>query len=213
MLQNEQSENKNQKIILQGGGGHAHVVLDCLLESGAKVAGIFDPSKDGDLMGVPFRGAYNADVEPMAKMIITIGDNAARKRIAEVSGHAFTNAIHGSAIISRFAKIGMGSMILHRAVIQAASVIGNHVIVNTGAQVDHDCVIGNYVHLAPGVVLCGAVQIGEGAFLGAGAIVLPGKKIGAWATVGSGSVVTRDIPDHAVAMGNPARVVKINQHA
>jgi acetyltransferase-like isoleucine patch superfamily enzyme len=45
----------------------------------------------------------------------------------------------------------------------------------------------------------------EGASLGAGVVVVTGVTIGRWALIGSGSVVTRDVPDHALAVGNPAR--------
>jgi UDP-2-acetamido-3-amino-2,3-dideoxy-glucuronate N-acetyltransferase len=47
----------------------------------------------------------------------------------------------------------------------------------------------------------------EGASIGAGAVVLPGVTIGRWAMVGAGAVVTRDLPDHALAAGNPARAI------
>ena len=52
------------------------------------------------------------------------------------------------------------------------------------------------------------VEIGAGAYLGAGSIVLPGVRIGAGAYVGEGAVVTRDVPEHAVVFGNPARIVE-----
>ena len=203
--------SKGLKVILQGGGEHARVVVDCLLDCGVTVSGIYDPALGGDLFGVPQRGAYDPMKDRDALAIIAIGDNQVRKKVAQNTMHGITNAIHGSAIVSRFATVGVGNMIFHRAIVQAQSSLGNHIIVNTGAQVDHDCAIADYVHLAPGVILCGTVTVGEGAFIGSGAIVLPGKKIGAWAKVGAGAVVTRDIPDFAIAMGNPARVVKIQQ--
>jgi sugar O-acyltransferase (sialic acid O-acetyltransferase NeuD family) len=143
--------------------------------------------------------------------IIAIGDNSIRKKVAERTRHAFTNAIHPSVILSKFATLGNGNMLLHGSIVQAQSRIANHVIINTGTNVDHDCVIEDYVHLAPGVVLCGCVSVGEGAFIGAGTVVIPGKKIGAWATVGAGSVVISDIPEFAVAVGNPAKVIKYNK--
>ena len=52
------------------------------------------------------------------------------------------------------------------------------------------------------------VRIGPGAFLGVGAIVLPGVTVGENGYVGAGAVVTRDVPDHSVVVGNPARVIR-----
>ncbi len=52
------------------------------------------------------------------------------------------------------------------------------------------------------------VHIGRNCWLGAGVIVLPGVTIGENTVIGAGSVVTRDIPDHVVAVGNPCRVLR-----
>ncbi|HEY8079226.1 MAG TPA: DapH/DapD/GlmU-related protein [Labilithrix sp.] len=46
----------------------------------------------------------------------------------------------------------------------------------------------------------------KGAALGANATIVCGTTVGAWAMVASGSVVTKDVPDHALVMGNPARI-------
>ncbi len=54
------------------------------------------------------------------------------------------------------------------------------------------------------------VFIGAGSWLGANVVVTPGVNIGAHVAVGAGSVVTHDLPDHCVAVGAPARVVKQN---
>ncbi len=51
------------------------------------------------------------------------------------------------------------------------------------------------------------VVIGDGSWIGTNAVILPGVRIGRNATVGAGAVVTRDVPDHAVAVGNPARLL------
>lgn len=52
------------------------------------------------------------------------------------------------------------------------------------------------------------VWIGENAWIGAGVIILPGVHIGKNTVIGAGSIVTRDIPDHVVAVGNPCRVMR-----
>lgn len=53
----------------------------------------------------------------------------------------------------------------------------------------------------------GRTTVRRGASIGAGAIVIPGLEIGRYAMVGAGAVVTRDVPAHALVVGNPARVV------
>ena len=197
--------------ILRGGGEHARVVLDCLLAQGVKVRALFDPKYSGTLFGVPQLGEYDPDFEPAAKAIIAIGDNQVRKKVAMLTRHEFGLAVHPSAVLSAFSTYGNGSMILHGAIVQAQSRIGNHVILNTGSKVDHDNVIGDFAHIGPGATLCGDVQVGEGAFIAAGAVVILGKKIGAWATVGAGAVVINDVPEYAVVVGNPAKIIKYNR--
>ncbi|MFL9836512.1 acyltransferase [Flavobacterium sp. ST-75] len=51
------------------------------------------------------------------------------------------------------------------------------------------------------------IKIGQYVWLGAGVIVLSKVKIGNYAVIGAGSVVTKDIPDYAIAVGNPAKIV------
>lgn len=56
------------------------------------------------------------------------------------------------------------------------------------------------------------VKIGDGCWIGGGVIILPGVTIGDGTVIGAGSVVTKDIPAHCVAVGNPCRVIReINQ--
>lgn len=52
------------------------------------------------------------------------------------------------------------------------------------------------------------ITIGDDVWIGGGAIVCPGVTIGSGATIGAGSVVTKDLPAHVVAVGNPCRVIR-----
>ena len=50
--------------------------------------------------------------------------------------------------------------------------------------------------------------MGEGTLIGAGSTIAPGVKIGSWSVIGAGSVVTKDIPDHVLAVGNRCKIIK-----
>lgn len=111
-------------------------------------------------------------------------------------------------MVSPTAQIGDGTVVIHRAVIQAEVQVGKQVIINTGAQLGHDCVVDDFCHVAPGAILCGGVKLNRGVFVGAGAILVQGIEIGENTTIGAGTVVTRSIPSNQVMVGNPAREVK-----
>ncbi len=52
------------------------------------------------------------------------------------------------------------------------------------------------------------VHIGDNVWIGANAVIVPGVNIGKGSVIGAGSVVTKDIPENAVAAGNPCRVLR-----
>lgn len=52
------------------------------------------------------------------------------------------------------------------------------------------------------------IVIGDDVWIGANSVVLPGVKIGDGAVIGAGTVVTKDIPENAICVGNPARMIK-----
>jgi acetyltransferase-like isoleucine patch superfamily enzyme len=54
------------------------------------------------------------------------------------------------------------------------------------------------------------ITIGRNSWIGAGSIVLPGVSVGDNCVIGAGSVVTKSIPSNAVAVGNPAKVIKVH---
>ncbi len=189
-------------MYLYGASGHAKVIIDILRANGIEVKALYDDNEAlQELAGRPV--LHTSDIQ--GPLIISIGNNGIRRRIAERLKVDFASAVHPSAIVSPSARIGEGSVVMQGAIIQAEAHIGRHCIVNTGASVDHECRIGDYAHISPHATLCGNVQVGEGTWIGAGAIVIPGIRIGRDCVVGAGAVVIRDLPDGVKAVGNPCK--------
>jgi len=76
---------------------------------------------------------------------------------------------------------------------------------------DHGCAPGELISKQP-LKTKGGIIIDDDALLGYGVIVLSGVRIGKGAVIGAGSVVTRDVPDGAIAVGAPARVIKMRSN-
>jgi len=111
-------------------------------------------------------------------------------------------------------KIGADTHIQPRcqfSAYQASINIGCNVQIATNCAFypyDHGMIPGQLIHLQP-LETKGGITVDDGAWLGCGVIVLNGVRIGKGAVVGAGSVVKQDIPDGAIAVGIPARVVKM----
>jgi len=198
-------------MYLYGASGHAKVIIDSLKASGKQISGIFDDNPNvKQLLDFKVFGPFDGTRLGNEELIISIGLNNIRKKIVENLPETirYGKAMHPSAIISEYANLGFGTVVMQGAVIQSSVSIGKHCIINTTASVDHDCVIEDYVHISPNATLCGAVYVGEGSHVGAGAVVIPGIKVGKWSLVAAGAVVMKDVPDNVLVIGNPARVVK-----
>ena len=54
-------------------------------------------------------------------------------------------------------------------------------------------------------------MVGEGTQIGINATIRQGINIGKWATIGAGAVIVKDVPDYAVVVGNPGKIIRYNQ--
>ncbi len=207
-------------VILIGTGGHAREVAEIVQAQhaagkGGPLRGMLtdDLAQHGtSILGIRVLGSIDWLTTRLAQVnvIIAIGDNATRQRIAQQFGAELQaiSAISPHAIISPHATIGAGAMIFPTAVVGPLASIGEHSIVNLGASVSHDSTIAAYCNLNPGSRIAGNCQLGEGVALGMGAHVIQGRSIGAWTVVGAGAVVIRDLPSHAKAVGVPTRLLE-----
>lgn len=200
-------------LAILGASGHAKVVADVALCAGWQRVVFFDDAWPGrDRNGEwPIAGASSHLVEQLPAfdgVIVAIGHNPTRwdkHRWLRAAGARLVTLVHPAATVSRFARIGAGSVVMAGAVLNVDAELGEAGIANTGATIDHDNRLGDGVHISPGVHLAGGVSVGALSWLGIGAVVRQGVCIGQGVTVGAGAVVVHDVPDGLTVTGVPAR--------
>lgn len=138
-------------------------------------------------------------------------------------------SIWHQAQVRKGARIGRNCIIGKGSYVDAGVVIGDNVKVQNYVSIYHGVTLEDGVFCGPHCVftndkrprainadgtLKGAddwtlseTLIRKGAAIGANAVIVCGVTVGAWAMIGAGSVVTRDVPDHGLVSGNPARLM------
>ena len=184
------------RLIIIGAGGHGRVIADMAMKLGYTDISFLDDNADGFWMGCSVAGKSCEILsfdDGSTDFVIGIGNNAVRKRIAEQYQVNWVTLVHPSAQTAIDVKLGVGTVVMAGAIINASARVGTHCIINSGAIVEHDNLIGDYVHLSPGVKLSGTVRVGKNTWLGTGACVINNISICDNVIVGAGAIVIRDI--------------------
>lgn len=205
-----------KKLGILGASGHGKVLADMAELTGWHQIAFFDdawPSitHNGHWPIAGDTTALLARLHEFDGLVVGIGNNAIRlskQALLLAKGATMVSLVHPSAQVSRYTKLGIGSVVMAGAIVNADSHIGAACIINTNASVDHDCILADGVHLSPTAALAGGVKVGRGAWIGIGASVRQLTHIHAHAVVGAGSVVINTVLPHSCVVGNPARLLQ-----
>ena len=210
-----------QKIILVGGGGHCKACIDVIDSLDRfEILGILDLPENIGQRVLDYRiiGSDDDIADWASKgtaFLITLGhlgDTRLRRRIAikiENSGGKMPVVIAPTAHVSRYAKIGQGTIIMHYAVVNAEANIGTCCIINNHALIEHEASVGDHTHISTGARINGNSNIGNDCFLGSGSVMNQGLSVASNITIGSGSLVRKSIAQNGgVYSGNPLRKIR-----
>jgi UDP-N-acetylbacillosamine N-acetyltransferase len=123
-------------------------------------------------------------------------------------GFKIATLIHPSAVISKSAHIGQGSVVMPGVIVNSGAYVGEGVILNSGSIIENGCKIENFAHISPSASLASNVYIAPLAHIGIGASIIQDMSVGRESIVGAGSVVVSHIPPNTVSHGVPCKVQK-----
>lgn len=207
---------EKKQLILIGGGGHCKSVIEAAESAGYAILAILDtPENIGKSVlkyTVTGTDADIPDYVSQGEFIVTVGhikDATLRIKLHErikAAGGRLAILVASTAYVSPYAEIGEGTVLMHRATVNAGARIGAGCIINTFANIEHDAAVGNYCHVSTGAMVNGDCEIGEGVFLGSQSVMVNGTSICSGCVIGAGSLVRKSIRKKGIYSGNPAEL-------
>ncbi|AXX96288.1 NeuD/PglB/VioB family sugar acetyltransferase [Arcobacter ellisii] len=170
-----------EKIVLIGGGGHCHSVIDVIeQENKYEIIGIVDTKENIGKKVLDYEIiACDDDLETIFQTcknaLITVGQIESNKIRVKIYnnlkqiGFNLPTIISPLAYVSKHSFIDEGTIIMHQAFVNTNVKIGKNCIINTKALIEHDCVIGDNCHISTASVINGGVTVKENSFFGSNA--------------------------------------------
>jgi len=213
------------KLIVVGSSGHAKDVINAIekidsLGGEYQITCLIDDYRNlGEkTFNYEVRGRI-ADLPQLVEnhsafnIIIAIGDNFGRKKVAEriktlCPAVHFPSIIHPTCEIGRDISVGEWTYIGPLVVISTSVIIGNFCSLEGPCVLGHETIMEDYSSLGNNVSVGGNCRIGCGSAVLNGATVIQKITIGENTLIGAGATVLGDIPSNVLAVGTPAKVKK-----
>lgn len=199
-----------------GTGTEVYDMLQMMEHDWQQIVFIDDTKECGEFRGCPnmpferFQERYKTDE---ARVVIAIGEPSGREALyKKVKGAGYTLAtiVHPSSVILPSVSLGEGCVVKFGALISSDAKLENNVYVQSRAIIGHGVVIHKNSILSSLSYVAGNSEIGEKVFVGIQSCVREKTVVGNNAVIAMGAVVMRDVPENATVMGNPARIVTVD---
>ena len=205
------------KLGIYGGGGLGREALLLAQQINqdarwSEISFIDDVTSEAEIGGVAVRRFHDVDFAD-TEIVIALGEPASRQKLMEkvLAKTTLATLVHPQVFVPPQSEIGAGSIVCSGAFISCDVRLGENVLIQPQACVGHDSVVGAHSVISSNVTLAGHCAIGQRVFIGMNCAVKEQTTVGDDAIIGMGSAVFSDIAQAAIALGNPARVMRRNE--
>ena len=189
------------KIIIIGSGGHAKVCLETILSiKKYKFIGLIDKKIKKKILDYKIIGG-DENLAALRKKVkfacIGIGQiknyKIREKKFKQLKKLKFIlpKIISPYAIVSKFSKIGEGTIVMHGAIIHPGAKIGKNCIINTNSIIEHDVEVKDNCHISTKAIINGSSTIEKNSFIGSGTVVVNNVFLKKNSFIKAGSIITK----------------------
>ncbi len=178
-----------KKILIYGAGGHARSCIEVIeSQNRYKIIGLVGKEQELNkkVLGYKVIGS-DKDLKKIKKItknivngIGSVRTNLVRKKIflkLKSIGFNFPQIFASTSYVSDKAKIAEGTIIFHKAFINAGVFIGKNCIINSGSIIEHDSIISDHCNISTSVTINGNVKVGSNSFVGSGSKIIQSANI------------------------------------
>lgn len=167
-----------RKLYLVGAGGHCKSCIDVIESTGMyQIAGLFDLKQNvGQKIGNYEIIGTDEDIKKFvsadSEFLITLGQiktpnlRVKTAQLLSELGAKLATIISPRAYVSKTAKVGAGTIVMHDALVNSYVKIGNHCILNTKSLIEHDSIVEDFCHISTGAIINGDCVVKAKSFVG-----------------------------------------------
>ncbi|WP_027383231.1 NeuD/PglB/VioB family sugar acetyltransferase [Epilithonimonas caeni] len=209
-----------ENCIIVGAGTYGQVYAEYLKDE-YSILGFIDDDQtlhNVEVNGIKVLGDFDFllnNIDISTNVFIPIGNNKVRVQLLQKTiekGFRIPNFIHKTAKIHPSVEIGKGVYILPGTQIMPLTQIKDFVLISMGVNIAHHNIIDQGCFFSQGSNIGANIYFKSEVFCGIASTIMTGvKEVGKNSLIGAGAVVIRDVPDFAVVVGNPGKIIKYNE--
>jgi len=207
--------DKKRPLVIIGSGGQGANIASIAIDSGIIVDSFIDEVfHKKEYLGFRVYNSFShiKDVKNFS-FAIAIGDNFKRQQLFDKLSKRFPEMNfpiikHPSAVVSSFASLKQGSILMPSTIVGSNTKIGRFCILGNQSCLGHDSNMSDFSSLGPGSITGGSVVIGKRSFIAMKSSIKQGIEVEDDSVLGSSSYLNKDLPKNSIAYGTPAKKIR-----